>query len=137
MLFDSLVDFVPHFTLGEFIKKYREKKGYSLRKLAHDVGISPTMLSKMEHDADGFKAGEETLVKIADLLDVNSDSLLAMAGKIPSDVKEVFLQEPQGWSKLLRFFKTDQLNGHQKVVLFLHLLSQVEDLFEEMEIKIK
>jgi len=122
-------------TLGQYIRRCRECKGVSLRKFAQAVGISPTMMSKIEHDEKGFKAGEQTLLKIADLLDVNSDDLLAMAGKIPSDVKEVFLLEPQGWAKLLRFFKTRQLTSHQKTVLFLHLLSQVEDLFEAMEIE--
>ena len=135
MLFGTLDNFMPTVTLGQFIKECRQKKGISLRKFAEAVGISPTMMCKIEHDEKGFKAGEQTLAKIADLLDLNSVQLLARAGKIPSDVKEVFLQEPQGWAKLLRFFKTDQLNGHQKTVLFMHLLSQVEYLFEAMEIE--
>lgn len=134
MFFGTLDNFMPTVTLGQFIKECRQKKGISLRKLAKAVGISPTMMSKIEHDEKGFKAGEQTLVKIADSLDVNSVELLARAGKIPSDVKEVFLQEPQGFAKLLRFFKTDQLTGNQKIILFMHLLSQVEDLFEEMGI---
>ena len=134
MLFNSL-PLEQYMTLGQFIKKHRLKKSISLRKFAQAVGISPTMMCKIEHDEKGFKAGEQTLLKIADLLDVNSDDLLAMAGKIPSDVKEVFFLEPQGWAKLLRFFKTRQLTPHQKTLLFLHLLSQVEDLFEAMEIE--
>ena len=69
-------------TLGQFIRGKRELKNISLRKFAHAVGISPTMMSKVEHDHMGFKAGAETLKRIASILEVNSDELLALAGKV-------------------------------------------------------
>lgn len=81
-------------TLGSFIREHRLKKKVTLRKFADLVGISSTMLSKMELDEMGFKAGEETLKKIAQHLDVNSDALLAMAGKVSSDLIEILLRRP-------------------------------------------
>jgi transcriptional regulator with XRE-family HTH domain len=90
--------------LGEFIRDRREQKGYSVRKLAHAVGISPTMMSKMERDAHGFKAGGETLKRIADILDVNTDFMLSLAGKIDSDVLNAIIAEPLLMPDIIRGF---------------------------------
>lgn len=111
--------------LGEFIKNQRKQKGYSLRKLAHAVGVSPTMLCKMEHDAHGFKAGEETLKRIAVLLEVNTDFMLALAGKIDSDVLNAIITEPLLMPKIIRGFAKLK-HGY---------LKEVVDLLKENEIK--
>ena len=81
-------------TLGSYIREHRLKKKVTLRKFADLVGISPTMLSRIELDEHAARVGEDTLKKIAQHLNVDSDALLAMAGKVSSDLIEILLRRP-------------------------------------------
>jgi transcriptional regulator with XRE-family HTH domain len=89
-------------SLGAYIRENRLKKDISLRKFAQAVGISPTMMSKVEHDEMGFKAGEDTLKKIADLLEVNSDYLLSLAKKVDTDLQNMIMKKPHIMPQFLR-----------------------------------
>jgi transcriptional regulator with XRE-family HTH domain len=89
-------------TLGQYIRRCRECKGASLRKFAQAVGISPTMMCKIEHDEKGFKAGVDLLKRIASELQVNSDCLLALAGKIDHDILAIIIKDPLKMCKLIR-----------------------------------
>jgi hypothetical protein len=50
--------------------------------------------------------GEETLVKLATELDEDPDVLLAMAGKISTDLRAAILSRPQLFAQLIRSIKT-------------------------------
>lgn len=71
---------MKHKDFGKFIRAKREESGMSLRRFARAVGMSPTYLSKIERE-DFQPPGEEKIVKMAELLNIDSDVLLAMAGK--------------------------------------------------------
>ncbi|MFM7390495.1 MAG: helix-turn-helix domain-containing protein [Vampirovibrionales bacterium] len=80
--------------VGEVIREARLEKGITLRKFAKLVGISPTMLSRIELDEHAARVGEDTLKKIAQHLDVNSDYLLSLANKMDSDLQELIIKKP-------------------------------------------
>jgi len=91
---------------GKKIRTLREKllkedRGYSLRRFAVRVGMSPTYLSKVER-GDLPPPGEEKVKTIAKELGEDPDELLALAGKVASDIPEIIRQRPVMMAKLIR-----------------------------------
>jgi len=88
-------------TFGTLVRQLRLQKGYSLRELARRVDLSPNFLSKME--LGHFPPpGEQKIVLIAETLDQNKDEMLALAGKVSSDLIKIILQRPKETAALLR-----------------------------------
>jgi transcriptional regulator with XRE-family HTH domain len=86
---------------GTLVRQLRLQKGYSLRELARRIGLSPNFLSKME--LGHFPPpGEKKIVLIAETLEQNTDELLALAGKVSSDLIEIILQRSKETTALLR-----------------------------------
>ncbi len=80
---------------GPYIRQKREAKALqgtrlSLRAFARQLDIEPSYLSKIERE-EFAPPSEELIVKIAKGLDEDSDMLLALAGKVASDVKEAII----------------------------------------------
>lgn len=93
-------------SLGEFLRERREalRAGdarYSVRQVAARVGIQPSYLSKVER-GEGSPPAEDTLVRIAGELKVEPDVVLALAGKVSSDLQEVIRRRPVLFGSLLR-----------------------------------
>jgi|SRR3977135_30903 transcriptional regulator with XRE-family HTH domain len=72
---------------GASIREVREAKGISLRNLAKRIGVSPTFLSKVE--TEDWKPKEDKLRKIASILEMDGDELVASAGRVPSDLADI------------------------------------------------
>ena len=94
---------------GEYIRKKREAlqstdPDWSLRKTAMRVGIEPSYLSKIER-GELPPPGEDCVVRLAKDLDLHPDVMLAMAGKVSSDLLEVIRRRPELFSQLLRELK--------------------------------
>lgn len=94
---------------GKFVRDRREqlREGdprYSLRQVADRVGIEPAYLSKIERD-EFAPPGEETIRSIARELGEDADVLLAMAGKVSSDLQEVIRRRPKLFAELIRQLK--------------------------------
>jgi HTH-type transcriptional regulator, competence development regulator len=86
---------------GTLVRQLRLQQGYSLREFARRIGLSPNFLSKME--LGHFPPpGEQKIVLIAEILEQNTDELLALAGKVSSDLIEIILQRPKEAAALLR-----------------------------------
>lgn len=102
LVFD-FVDCVLHSThmFGSFLRNLRESKGLSLRKLAEAVEVEPSYISKVERDLVG-PPGEATIKKIALVLEQNPDVMLAMSGKISSDLRQAIIRRPELFSRLIR-----------------------------------
>ena len=60
--------------LGEHIRKRRKEKKYTLEQLAEKLDVSTTFIGQIER-AKGIPS-LETLVKIANVLEISTDSLL-------------------------------------------------------------
>jgi transcriptional regulator with XRE-family HTH domain len=69
-------------TLGALIRQARERAGFSLRNLEAIAGISRTMLHRLECNQISHP-GADTLFRLADALELNSDDLLMLMGYHP------------------------------------------------------
>ena len=87
---------------GEVLRKARLAKGYSLRKFAEKVGISPTYLSLVEQGKVESPPTADRVKQMAELLGENSDEWIALAGRVPGDLPEIIQQQPTEMPELLR-----------------------------------
>jgi transcriptional regulator with XRE-family HTH domain len=86
---------------GPQIREWRQEKEIGLRKFADQVGMSPTYLSKVER-GDFPPPGEEKIIKIAKELGKDADELLALAGRVASDLSEIIQETPREMATFLR-----------------------------------
>ena len=98
--------YVVHMTFGKFIrsvrdKKYKEDRSFSVRQVAQRIGVEPSYLSKIERDQVA-PPSEATIRRLAGELGEDADLLLAMAGKVSSDLRDIILRRPQLFAELLR-----------------------------------
>jgi transcriptional regulator with XRE-family HTH domain len=90
-------------TFGERIRRLRKEKNWTQRQLAERVakrlkdgsrGFDVTYLSKIENDKIA-PPSTAVIMALAEVLNDNSDELLAMAGKAPPDLGQT-LKESEG-----------------------------------------
>lgn len=96
-------------SFGSYIRDKREElrsadKAFSLRKIAIEVGVEPAYLSKIERDIFP-PPSEEVIRKLANLLDLDADILLAMAGKVSTDLQQIIQKRPALFAELIRQMK--------------------------------
>jgi len=82
----------------------RSDRRYSLRQVAQRIGLEPAYLSKIER-GEVPPPSEATTVKLAMELGEDPDVLLAMAGKVSSDLQEIIRKRPKLFAELLRDLK--------------------------------
>ena len=103
------VYYVVHMTFGKYIRTAREKRlsqdrSFSVRQVAQRIGVEPSYLSKIERDQVA-PPSEATISRLAQELGEDADLLLAMAGKVSSDLQRIILNRPQLFAELLRQLK--------------------------------
>ena len=96
-------------TFGQYVRTAREKRlsqdrSFSVRQVAQRIGVEPSYLSKIERDQVA-PPSEATITRLAQELGEDSDLLLAMAGKVSSDLQRIILNRPQLFAELLRQLK--------------------------------
>jgi HTH-type transcriptional regulator, competence development regulator len=94
---------------GDHIRQAREAlrkddKTFSLRQVASRVGIEPAYLSKIERNVFP-PPSEDVILKLSELLGGDGDILLAMAGKLSSDLQQIILMRPALFAKMIRELK--------------------------------
>ena len=94
---------------GRFVRDRRESlrvddPAFSVRRVAQRMGIQPSYLSKVERD-EVPPPSEATTRKLAHELDVDVDALLALAGKVSSDLQDVIRKRPALFAELIRGLK--------------------------------
>jgi len=94
---------------GPYIREKREAlkekdRRYSLRQVAARVAIEPSYLSKIER---GLPAPlSEGKIRALSLdLGENPDFLLALSGKVSSDIQEIIRKRPELFAELIRQMK--------------------------------
>jgi transcriptional regulator with XRE-family HTH domain len=86
---------------GDVLREKRMEKGFSLRKFAQLVGVSPTYLSQVEQsNVDPPTAAR--VRRMAEILGEDVDELSALAGRLSEDLPEIIREEPKGVPGLLR-----------------------------------
>ncbi len=74
---------------------------FSQRQVAMRIGIQPAYLSRIER-GEAESLSEEKIIALARELEEDPDVLLALAGKISSDVREAIRRRPAIFSSLIR-----------------------------------
>lgn len=87
-------------TFGRLIQRLRRERGLTQRQLATVLGLDFTYLSKVENNR-GEPPGEETVRKLAEVLEADAEELLALAGKVPADLKARALKDVE-FARFLR-----------------------------------
>jgi len=95
--------------LGNYVRSRRESlrkidRSFSLRQVATRIGIEPSYLSKLERGQPA-PLSEEKLVALARELGEDPDVILALSGKVSSDVQEAIRKRPQLFTQLIRELK--------------------------------
>jgi transcriptional regulator with XRE-family HTH domain len=96
-------------TFGDFVRDRREAlraddPEFSVRKMAARIGVEPSYLSKIER-GEQPPPSEEKIVALAEVLGEDPDVMLAMAGKVSSDLQEAIRKRPQLFGELIRQLK--------------------------------
>ena len=94
---------------GEFVRETREAlrqedPAFSVRQVAGRIGVQPSYLSKVER-GDVGPPSEETTRRLANELGVDTDALLALGGKVSSDLQETIRKRPRLFAELIRELK--------------------------------
>ena len=105
---------------GGLIRKKREElrksdSNYSLRKVAIRIGVEPSYLSKIER-GEMSPPSEEKIRALSIELSVDVDILLAMAGKVSTDLQIVIKKRPALFAKLIREIKDMPDNAVLRIV---------------------
>jgi len=104
------VYYIVHMLFGEYVRKRREAlkaadRRYSVRQVAQRIGVEPAYLSKVER-GEVSPPSEARIRALAEELGEDPDVLLAMAGKVSSDLLEIIRKRPQLFAELIRELKT-------------------------------
>jgi HTH-type transcriptional regulator, competence development regulator len=91
----------PERKFGETIRAAREQKEIGLRRFADLIGISPTYLSKVER-GEFAPPAEDKIIAIARELGLDQDEMLALAGKVATDLSEIIQEHPREMASFLR-----------------------------------
>lgn len=105
---------------GEYVRKQREKlrasdPRFSVRQVAARIGVEPSYLSKVER-GDEPPPSEARIVALAGELGEDPDVLLAMAGKISSDLQRIICERPQVFAQVLRELKSQPSHAVLRLV---------------------
>ena len=97
-------------TFGKYIREHREvlksqDRRFSVRQVAQRIGVEPAYLSKIER-GDVAPPSEAKIRALAEELGEDPDVLLAMAGKVSSDLQAIIRKRPQLFADLIRQLKS-------------------------------
>jgi transcriptional regulator with XRE-family HTH domain len=91
---------------GTYVRHRRERlresdARYSVRQVARRIGVEPSFLSKVER-GEAPAPSEAKVVALARELGEDPDVLLALAGKVSSDLKDAIRKRPELFASLIR-----------------------------------
>lgn len=85
---------------GIVFKELRKKHKYSIKKLAPELNINYSYLSKLENGHTS--PSEDFIERVASLFNYDKEELMISAGKIPEDVLMIIRDNPREVVTFLR-----------------------------------
>src|SRR5437867_3664713 len=85
---------------GQLLRQLRTKTGIGIKRLAPELGVSYSYLSKLENNEIG--PSEDLVNRVAKYFEFDQDRLLISAGKVPPEVLEILQEHPHDAVELLR-----------------------------------
>lgn len=85
---------------GQILRELRTKQGLGIKRLAPELGVTYTYLSKLENDE--LFPSQEFVNRVADYFHYSSDRLLLSAGKVPPEILRILRDNPDEAVEFLR-----------------------------------
>jgi transcriptional regulator with XRE-family HTH domain len=98
--------YIIHMTFGDFVRSARERlkradSRFSVRQVAQRVGVEPAYLSKVERNHVA-PPSEKKICRLAVELGEDRDVMLALGGKIATDLQQIIRLRPRLFGSILR-----------------------------------
>jgi transcriptional regulator with XRE-family HTH domain len=90
-------------TFGSLVREERKLRKIGLREMARRIGVSPTYLSMIERGEFPAPA-EDKITAIAKIIGRDRDEMLALGGKVSSDLQTKIMARPREMPELIRKF---------------------------------
>jgi len=85
---------------GETLRRLRTKAGVGIKRLAPEIGVSYSYVSKLENNE--VNPSEELIGRIAAYFHYDRDRLLLSAGKVPPEILRILQDNPEDAVDFLR-----------------------------------
>ena len=85
---------------GEILRSLRTGVGLGIKKLAPELGVNYTYLSKLENRE--ARPSEDFVRRVARYFNYDEDQLLMAAGRIPEEVLAILRENPEDAIEFLR-----------------------------------
>jgi transcriptional regulator with XRE-family HTH domain len=85
---------------GDILRQLRRESGVGIKKLAPELGVNYSYLSKLETDSITPSAG--MVQRVAAYFNYDSDRLLLAAGKVPEEILQILRENPDDALQFLR-----------------------------------
>jgi HTH-type transcriptional regulator, competence development regulator len=87
-------------TFGKVLRQLRDQSGTGIKRLAPELGVSYTYLSKLENDTTA--PSEEFVGRVAKYFNYDKDRLLLAAGRVPEEILGILRDNPDEALEFLR-----------------------------------
>lgn len=85
---------------GQILRDLRNQAGVGIKRLAPELGVTYSYLSKLENN--GVAPSEELVEKVARYFNYDRDRLLISAGKVPAEILRILQNNPDDAVDFLR-----------------------------------
>jgi len=80
-------------TFGSLVRKLRYTQGIGIKKLASELDVDYTYVSRIENDK--VIPSEQVIDRMARYFRYNKDELMLSADKIPDDIRQILRENPE------------------------------------------
>jgi transcriptional regulator with XRE-family HTH domain len=87
-------------SFGEILRELRTKSGVGIKRLAPELGVDYTYLSKLE--SNQVRPSEQLIDRVALYFAYDRDLLLLSADRVPADIRQILRDNPQDAVNYLR-----------------------------------
>jgi transcriptional regulator with XRE-family HTH domain len=91
---------VTYPAFGRILRELRRKAGLSIKRLAPDLAVNYSFISRLENNDVG--PSEEFVKRVAEYFGYDNDLLLLAAGKVPAEMLGILREHPEEALALLR-----------------------------------
>jgi len=85
---------------GDILRDLRKKAGVGIKRLAPDLEVSYSYLSKLENNE--VRPSETFVERVAEYFHYDKERLLLAAGKVPAEILEILREHPDDAIEFLR-----------------------------------
>lgn len=78
---------------GDILRELRGRAGIGIKRLAPDLGVSYSYLSKLEHNQ--VRPSEELVERVADYFAYDRSRLLLAADRVPPEILAILREHPE------------------------------------------